>query len=50
MDFRESIFATIEHWTAEFNTWTTDYPPLLILRLLAGGMSLLILLDIWTGW
>ncbi len=37
MDWREGIFATIEHWTAEFNKWTAEYPPLLILRLLGGG-------------
>ncbi|KAF9483619.1 hypothetical protein BDN70DRAFT_873703 [Pholiota conissans] len=50
METRESIFATIEHWTAMFNTWTTNYPPLLILRLLAGAMSLFILFGIWNGW
>lgn len=50
MDWRESIFATIEHWTATFNKWTADYPPLLILRLLGGGMGLVIFVGLYTGW
>ena len=50
MDWREGIFATIEHWTAEFNKWTAEYPPLLILRLLGGGMGLVIFVGLYTGW
>ncbi|KAF8963023.1 hypothetical protein BDZ97DRAFT_1066886 [Flammula alnicola] len=47
---RETIFASIEHWTAVFNKWTTDCPPLLVLRLLAGAMSIFILFGLWSGW
>ncbi|KJA14482.1 hypothetical protein HYPSUDRAFT_49105 [Hypholoma sublateritium FD-334 SS-4] len=50
LDLRESIFATIEHWTATFNKWTSDYPSLLILRLLGGVMGLVIFVGLYTGW
>ncbi|KDR83071.1 hypothetical protein GALMADRAFT_238879 [Galerina marginata CBS 339.88] len=48
MDWRESLFAAVEHWTAVFNKWTVDYPPLLVFRLLAGIMSTLILFSLWS--
>jgi len=50
MDWRESLFANVEQWTAMFNNWTVEYPALLVLRLLAGAMSLCILFGIWSGW
>jgi len=50
MDTRESIYATVENWTAVFNKWTMEYPPLLILRLIAGATSFLIFVGIWNGW
>ncbi|KAF8899589.1 hypothetical protein CPB84DRAFT_1127670 [Gymnopilus junonius] len=48
MEWRESLFAAVEHWTAVFNKWTVDYPPLLVLRLAAGAMSLFILFSLWS--
>ncbi|KIM40983.1 hypothetical protein M413DRAFT_445754 [Hebeloma cylindrosporum] len=50
MDTRETIYATVEDWTATLNKWTMDYPPLLILRLAAGAASTLISVGIWNGW
>jgi hypothetical protein len=49
VDWRESLFATVEIWTAYINRWTTDYPALLVLRVLAGAMSLYLLVGIWIS-
>ena len=50
MDTRESLFATVEHWTAVLNTWTMKYPPLLLLRLIAGMLGLFVFIGLWSGW
>ncbi|KAF8157972.1 hypothetical protein B0H34DRAFT_657138 [Crassisporium funariophilum] len=50
MDSRESLFASVESYTAIFNKWTVDYPPLLVARLAAGAMGLFVLFGIWSGW
>lgn len=50
MDWRESLFATVENWTSYVNHWTTDYPALLVLRVLAGAMSSYLLVGIWISW
>lgn len=49
MDWRESLFATVELSTAAFNKWTVDFPALLIFRVIAGAFSLFILVGIWSG-
>ncbi|KAF5317561.1 hypothetical protein D9619_013129 [Psilocybe cf. subviscida] len=50
IDWRESLFATVEIWTSYVNRWTTDYPALLVLRVLAGAMSSYLLVGIWISW
>ncbi|PPQ77072.1 hypothetical protein CVT25_014885 [Psilocybe cyanescens] len=50
IESRESLFATVEHWTAVFNKWTVAHPALLVLRLLGGAMGLFVLVGIWNGW
>ncbi|PPR00753.1 hypothetical protein CVT24_000778 [Panaeolus cyanescens] len=50
MDFRESLFASVESKTAIFNKWTVDHPIFFMARLAAGVVGSLLLLEIYTGW
>ncbi|KAF9051589.1 hypothetical protein BJ165DRAFT_899683 [Panaeolus papilionaceus] len=50
MDFRESLFASVESKTAIFNKWTVDHPMFFMVRLAAGVIGSLLLLEIYTGW
>ena len=50
MESRESLFASVESATAEFNKWTVESPPLLVIRLVAGICGFLVLIGIWNGW
>ena len=50
MESRESLFAYVESASAKFNKWTVEFPPLLVLRLMAGISGFLIFIGIWNGW
>ncbi|KAH9480750.1 hypothetical protein JR316_0007350 [Psilocybe cubensis] len=50
IETRESVFATVERWTAAFNQKTVAHPALLGVRLLGALLGGWVLAGIWSGW
>jgi hypothetical protein len=47
-DTRESLFSSVDATGATYNKWTTEYVPLIILRLVALGVGVYAIFGIWT--
>ncbi|KAG2010280.1 hypothetical protein CC2G_013118 [Coprinopsis cinerea AmutBmut pab1-1] len=50
MESKEKVFASVEAVTATFNEWTTEYPVLMIFRVVCGLLGLYVLYERYGGW